>query len=95
MKLSLVACMLALTASASGCSWWSSHENTVVPPSTQFALCVVNDALAQKSVDQIVSDCGADAAAVIAALIASQDSKVELTSAYYEARVTIAKGRVR
>lgn len=61
-----------------------------IAPTADFAVCVATDALAKKSIADIVHDCGGDAAAVIASLATSGDPKVADTPAMAEAKRTRA-----
>jgi hypothetical protein len=59
-----------------------------VVPSAALIACVTTDALAGKSVPQMISDCGADLASVLIALLETEDTAVKASPAYHEA-VTI------
>lgn len=59
-----------------------------VVPSAELIACITTDALAGKSVAQMVLDCGADLASVLIALLETEDAAVKASPAYHEA-VTI------
>lgn len=59
-----------------------------VVPSAELVACVTTDALAGKSVSQMISDCGADLSSVLVALLETENATVKMSPAYHEA-VTI------
>lgn len=58
---------------------------SVAPTAVPLAACVAQDAIAKKSLLQMVADCGGDLLAVLDALLASTDPAVQQSAAYAEA----------
>lgn len=61
-----------------------------VVPTVDFAACVAEDAFEKKPIATIVTDCGGDVPAVIAAIVTSKDAKVISSPAFGEATRTKA-----
>lgn len=61
-----------------------------VVPTLTFVECVAADAVEDKPIASIVTDCGGDVPAVIAAIVTSQDAKVLSSPAFSEATRTKA-----
>jgi hypothetical protein len=79
--------LMAIGATQTACV----NPAIVVPPLIATATCVADDAIAHKTLAQIVADCGGDAVAVITALLTSAKPEVQGSTAYGEAKALKAR----